>query len=105
MLGIKSGLAEKLCDMYPDIIVWHCMNHKLELALSDAVDKVRAVNSFQIFIDKIYSVFSKLPNKKPACTFRVCLKAGTKSLDANNAEKDGHFKQSKNCDHQPQINW
>uniref|UniRef100_A0A6P7GS56 E3 SUMO-protein ligase KIAA1586-like n=1 Tax=Diabrotica virgifera virgifera TaxID=50390 RepID=A0A6P7GS56_DIAVI len=64
MLGKKSGVAERLLEMYPDIIVWHCMNHRLELALSDAVDEVGAVNHFQIFMDKIYSTYSKSPKNQ-----------------------------------------
>lgn len=35
------------------------MNHRLQLALSDAVDEIGAVNSLQIFMDKIYSTYSK----------------------------------------------
>ncbi|CAG9831280.1 unnamed protein product [Diabrotica balteata] len=50
--------------MYPNIIVWHCMNHTLELALSDAVDEVWAVNHFQIFMGRIYFINSKSPKNQ-----------------------------------------
>lgn len=64
MLGKRSGVAERLLKMYPGIIVWHCMNHRLELALSDAVDEVGAINHFQIFMDKIYSIYSRSPKNQ-----------------------------------------
>lgn len=59
MLGKKSGVAEMLLKKFPNLLVWHCMNHRLELALSDAIDEVGAVNHFQIFMDKLHSTYSK----------------------------------------------
>lgn len=40
MLGKKSGVATRLTLRFPMLFVWHCMNHRLELAVSDAVDEV-----------------------------------------------------------------
>ncbi|RXM99424.1 hypothetical protein EOD39_11558 [Acipenser ruthenus] len=40
MLGRKSGVATLLQEMFPDIIVWHCSNHRLELAVSDVVEEL-----------------------------------------------------------------
>jgi hypothetical protein len=34
------------------------LNHRLELTVSDAVDEVKAVNHFQHFFDKLYSLYS-----------------------------------------------
>lgn len=64
MLGKNSGVANKLINKYPNIIIWHCMNHRLELALSDAVDEVTGVNHFQIFMDKLYTLYSKSPKNQ-----------------------------------------
>lgn len=64
MLGKKSGVAEKLAQNYPNIIPWHCMNHRIELAVSDSVDDVGAVNHFQIFMDKLYTLYSKSPKNQ-----------------------------------------
>lgn len=64
MLGKKSGVAERLLEKYPSLIIWHCMNHRLELALSDAINEVGAVNHFQIFMDKVYSVYSRSPKNQ-----------------------------------------
>jgi len=38
MLGKNSGVATRLTARYPNLFTWHCMNHRLELAVSDAVD-------------------------------------------------------------------
>ncbi|KAJ8871639.1 hypothetical protein PR048_027966 [Dryococelus australis] len=46
---------------FPDILVWHCVNHRLELAISDAVDEVCGVNNFQIFMDELYSLITNEP--------------------------------------------
>src|SRR5699024_6209615 len=40
MIGKKSGVATLLMNKYPNIIVWHCSNHSLELAIGDVVDEV-----------------------------------------------------------------
>ena len=43
-MGKKSGVAKKLMEKYPDIIVWHCLNHRLQLSVGDAVSEVVGVN-------------------------------------------------------------
>uniref|UniRef100_A0A674I1Z1 DUF4371 domain-containing protein n=1 Tax=Terrapene triunguis TaxID=2587831 RepID=A0A674I1Z1_9SAUR len=35
MLGHKSGVATRLIQDFPNIIIWHCLNHQLQLALDD----------------------------------------------------------------------
>ncbi|KAK9693494.1 protein of unknown function (DUF4371) [Popillia japonica] len=70
MLGKKSGVVEKLLQEFPNIVPWHCMNHRIELAVSDSISDVGAVNHFQIFMDKLYTLYSKSP-KKPTRTRRV----------------------------------
>ena len=59
MLGRKSGVAKQLCDLYPKIITWHCLNHRLELAVGDTVSDVSGVNHFQVFMDKLCTVYSR----------------------------------------------
>ena len=36
MLGRKSVVAAHLQLLYPHLIVWHCLNHRLELAVGDS---------------------------------------------------------------------
>jgi len=55
----NSGVASRLRAMYPAIFPWHCMNHRLELAVADAT-----VNHFKHFLDSIYSLFSQSNNNQ-----------------------------------------
>ena len=64
MLGKKSGVASLLAEKYPNIIRWHCLNHRLELAVSSAIKEVTAVNHFQVFFDKLYTLYSRSPKNK-----------------------------------------
>ncbi|KAJ4945561.1 hypothetical protein JOQ06_023242 [Pogonophryne albipinna] len=59
MLGKNSGVATRLTARYPNLFTWHCMNHHLELAVSDAVDEVQAVNHFKVFLEKIHNLYSQ----------------------------------------------
>jgi len=64
MLGKKSGVATIIVEKYRNVIVWHCLNHCLELAVGDAIREVTAVNHFQMFFDKLYSLYSRSPKNK-----------------------------------------
>ncbi|KAK5857851.1 hypothetical protein PBY51_011066 [Eleginops maclovinus] len=59
MLGKNSGVATRLTARYPNLNTWHCMNHHLELAVSDAVDEVQAFNHFKVFLEKIHNLYSQ----------------------------------------------
>ncbi|XP_051997765.1 E3 SUMO-protein ligase KIAA1586-like [Xyrauchen texanus] len=37
MLGRKAGVAAQLCSKFPYLFVWHCSNHRLELAVCDVL--------------------------------------------------------------------
>ncbi|KAF2880824.1 hypothetical protein ILUMI_25357 [Ignelater luminosus] len=57
ILGRKSGVAAKMLESFPKIIVWHCLNHRLQLSLDDSISEIKHVNHFKIFLDKIYSFY------------------------------------------------
>eukprot|EP00795_Rhopilema_esculentum_P000919 gene919-10675_t len=40
MLGVKSGVAKRPKEQFPAIFIWHSMNHRLELAVSDVVKPI-----------------------------------------------------------------
>ena len=61
MTGKQSGVATRLRQKYPMLITWHWMNNRPELAVSDAVKEVTAVNHFRCFMDKLYSLYSQSP--------------------------------------------
>jgi hypothetical protein len=71
MLGTQSGVASRLRSLYPLIFSWHCMNHRLELAVADAIKDVSAVNHFKCFLDTIYSLFSQ-SNKNQRALSEAC---------------------------------
>lgn len=58
MLGIHSGVGQRLKEKIPALLLWHCLNHRLELAISDAVLSIDGFYPIQTFFDKIYSVYS-----------------------------------------------
>jgi hypothetical protein len=46
MSGSRGGV-KKLLKKIPSIIVWHCANYRLELAVHDAVKTVSGINRFK----------------------------------------------------------
>lgn len=64
MLGRQNGVAAQFLKLFPDIIIWHCLNHRLELAVSDARNEVQGINHFHSFIDKLYSLYSMSPKNQ-----------------------------------------
>jgi len=58
MVGSKSGVAQLILAKYPNIILWHCLNHRIELAVSDTLKEMNSINHFEIFIEKLYSIYS-----------------------------------------------
>uniref|UniRef100_A0ABM5GK37 LOW QUALITY PROTEIN: E3 SUMO-protein ligase KIAA1586 homolog n=1 Tax=Pogona vitticeps TaxID=103695 RepID=A0ABM5GK37_9SAUR len=57
MLGRKSGVSTRITKDFPNIIIWHCLNHRLQLVLDDSIKEIKQANHFKIFIDKIYTIF------------------------------------------------
>ena len=64
MLRKNSGVGTRIAKKYPNTILWHCLNHRLELSVSDAIKKVNAINHFKIFFDKLYSLYSRSPKNQ-----------------------------------------
>ncbi|XP_025190416.1 E3 SUMO-protein ligase KIAA1586-like [Melanaphis sacchari] len=61
MLGRKAGVGVLLQKIFPDLIIWHCYNHRLELAVSDTIKEVQGLNHFQCFFEKLYSLYHQSP--------------------------------------------
>ena len=59
MLGRNSGVGTRLKNDFPFIVLWHCLNHRLQLVLDDSVKDIKQVNHFKVFMDKIYSIFNQ----------------------------------------------
>ena len=65
MFGSHTGVAKRIQSVFPNVVIWHCINHRLELAVGDAVSEVTGINHFKIFFDKLYSIYhSSAKNKR-----------------------------------------
>lgn len=63
MLGRKQGVVTLIKEQFPDILLWHCANHRLELSVADVVSKdfPTHVNHFKSFLDKLYTIYHQSP--------------------------------------------
>lgn len=61
LTGKTSGVGTVLKQKYPQLIIWYCLAHWLELAVSDAMDDVCNTYQFKSFIDKLHAVYTKSP--------------------------------------------
>lgn len=61
MMGKNSGVQTLLKKSFPRVLGWHCMNHRLELSVNDAVKSCTEINHFVIFIHKLYCTYSQSP--------------------------------------------
>lgn len=78
MLGSKSGVGTLIKKDFPNIFLWHCLNHRLELAVGDALEATTGTNDFKFFLDTLYSVYSQ--SSKHTVELSKCSKELHKSL-------------------------
>ena len=65
MFGSHSGVAKRVQQSFPNVILWYCFNHRLELAVGDAVAEISGTNHFKILFDKLYHIYhSSAKNKR-----------------------------------------
>ncbi|XP_069494929.1 E3 SUMO-protein ligase KIAA1586-like [Ambystoma mexicanum] len=64
MIGRKSGVGTLLKIKYPQLTIWHCANHKLELAVGDVSKEVTGINQLKIFFDKLYATYHASPKNQ-----------------------------------------
>ena len=64
MIGQFQGVAKLFRDKIPHIKSFHCMAHRLELAVKDAVDSVNLILHFRPFIDAVYKMYSLSPKNQ-----------------------------------------
>jgi len=48
-----------LKDEFPYIVLWHCLNHRLELAVDNALNATSGTNDLQFFLESLYSLYSQ----------------------------------------------
>ena len=66
MLGCKTGVVTQLKRKFSNVISWHCLNHRLELGVHDAVKACTEINHFKLFMDKLCSLYSMSPKSQRA---------------------------------------
>ena len=59
MMGAIKGVGTILKSKYPQIALWHCLNHRLELAVSDTINAVGGTQPIKDFFCKIYTIYSQ----------------------------------------------
>uniref|UniRef100_H3AY60 HAT C-terminal dimerisation domain-containing protein n=1 Tax=Latimeria chalumnae TaxID=7897 RepID=H3AY60_LATCH len=77
MLGRKLGVATLLLGMFPNVMVWHCSNHRLKLAVADVVEVVSETYEMKSFFDKLYSLYSASPKNQAElqeCASALCIR-------------------------------
>jgi hypothetical protein len=68
MFGRKTGVATEMKREFPNLVVWHCCSHHLELAVSDMRNEVQGINHFHSYFDKLYSLYSMSPKSQRELT-------------------------------------
>ena len=58
MLGCKSEMGARLKKEFPQLVLWHCIKHRLELSVSDAIDSIHGFYHLQSFFEEVYSLCS-----------------------------------------------
>jgi hypothetical protein len=61
MFGSRGRVKKLIKEKFLSITVWHCADHRLELAVHDAVKTVSGINKFKSFIDKLYVLYHASP--------------------------------------------
>ena len=79
MLGRSSGVGVRLRNDFHNIIIWYCLNHRLQLVLDDSVKEIKQVNHFKIFMDKIYAIFHQ-SNKNQMQLYNISEQLGQEIL-------------------------
>lgn len=64
MLGRKNGVAKMLLDKFPKLFIWHCVAHRLELAVHDSIKEITGINHFKTFLDKLYVLYHQSPKNQ-----------------------------------------
>jgi len=64
LLGKTNGVAARLKEKFPIIFSWHCINHRLELAVNDVLKDITATYHFKYFLDTLYSLYSRSPKNQ-----------------------------------------
>lgn len=63
MLGKKNGLGALLKNDAPDLVVVHCICHKLALACTDTCAQLKKIKTVEVEVTQLWRVFDNSPKK------------------------------------------
>ena len=61
MIGSKTGVLTQRKAKFFRLLLWHCMSHRIKLAVGDAIDHISAVNHVKVFLAKLHSLYHQSP--------------------------------------------
>lgn len=64
MMGKKTGVATKFADIAPHVIPMHCVAHKLELSVLDAVKQAKYLGKFEETVKGIFKFYHYSPKMR-----------------------------------------
>jgi len=64
MTGVHHGLGQLMKRDFQSLFTIHCQAHRLELAVNQAVHSVNSISHFQMFLDSLYSLYSRSPKSQ-----------------------------------------
>ena len=64
MMGAIKGVGTILKSKYPQIVLWHCLNHRLELAVSDTIKAVSGTQPIEDFFARFIQFILSPPRCK-----------------------------------------
>jgi hypothetical protein len=64
MMGARNGVKAKLAADYPWVVVIHCIAHKLELGVLDAVKEVPYLKEFEAHLKEVIKLYQFSPKRR-----------------------------------------
>jgi hypothetical protein len=46
----KLGWNKGVTALFPDVLVWHCCNHRLELTVKDVIREINEIDHMKLFL-------------------------------------------------------
>ena len=57
--GSKTGVGKLLKEKFPRLMVWHCLAHRLELAVTEVRSDFHEISNVQTIFSSVYSFYSR----------------------------------------------
>ena len=66
VFGSHSGVAKRVQQSFPNVVLWNCFDHCLELAVGNAFSEINGINHFKILFNNFIIIFihSSAKNKR-----------------------------------------